>query len=109
MSIDIRTAAVAVIAFLLIAVVMALALLIQFLIMRAAVKSGIDRSQLAAFLRQAKLAELQAREQAEQQAEQSAQRARRQAEPRVEKLAEPAERQTDRQAEQQNRDFSGGQ
>lgn len=51
--------AVAIIAFVSFVVIFALALLIQYFVMRAAVRGGIDRSQLAAFIRQAKLAELQ--------------------------------------------------
>ena len=51
--------AVAIIAFVIFVIVFALALLIQYLVMRAAVRGGIDRSQLAAFIRQAKLAEVQ--------------------------------------------------
>ena len=54
-----QSTAVVILLLVLVLLVVALALVLQFLVVRAAVRSGIDRSNLAAFIRQIKLAELQ--------------------------------------------------
>lgn len=55
------------IVFLVVLVIVALMFLIYYFVTRAAVRNGIDRSQLAAFIRQVKLTEMQTKYMEQQQ------------------------------------------
>ena len=56
-----QSAAVTILLLVLAALVFVLFLAILYLVVRAAVRSGVDRSELSVFLRQMKLAEFQAK------------------------------------------------
>ena len=56
-----QSSALVILLLVLVVMVVALVLALLYLVVRAAVRSGIDHSDLAAFLRQIKLAELQSR------------------------------------------------